>query len=70
MEEYNTGNMEIFPKLSEADKRRLVLAAVFVGALGVVVLALPVVIPLLGFLTALGVIAAAIYGVYKYISGK
>jgi hypothetical protein len=50
------------------DQQKLGLALVIVGILAVIILALPLVIPIAGVLVAFGVIAAAIYGVYKYLT--
>jgi hypothetical protein len=51
------------------DQKKLVLAAVIVAVFGIFVISLQFVIPFLGILTALGVIAAAVYGLWKYFTG-
>ena len=47
----------------QIDSKKLTAALIVVGILGIIILALPLVIPLLGLLVAFGVIGAAIYGV-------
>jgi heme O synthase-like polyprenyltransferase len=52
------------------DQKKLVLAAVVVAVFGIFILALQFIIPLAGILIAFGVIGAAIYGIWKYLTGK
>ncbi len=52
------------------DQKRLVLAAVIVGAFGIFILALQFIIPVISILVALGIIAAAAFGLKKYFTGK
>lgn len=60
----------MWPPVNDADKKKLLIALGAIGILGVIVMALPLVIPLLGMLVTLGVIGAAIYGIYVYFTRK
>lgn len=52
------------------DPRKLVLAAVIVAVFGIFILSLQFIIPLLGVLIALGVIVAAVYGIWRFLTGR
>ncbi len=54
----------------DLDQQKLVMALVIVGILSLIILALPLVIPLLGVLISFGVIGAAVYGVYVFLTKK
>lgn len=59
--------MTPFPNI---DPRKLVLAAVIVAVFGIFILSLQYIIPLLGVLIAFGVIVAAVYGIWRFLTGK
>jgi len=59
--------MNPFPNI---DPRKLVLAAVIVAFFGIFILSLQYIIPLLGLLIAFGVIVAAVYGIWRFLTGK
>lgn len=59
--------MTPFPNI---DPRKLVLAAVIVAFFGIFILSLQYIIPLLGLLIAFGVIVAAVYGIWRFLTGK
>ncbi len=59
--------MTPFPNI---DPRKLVLAAVIVAFFGIFILSLQYIIPLLGVLIAFGVIVAAVYGIWRFLTGK
>lgn len=52
------------------DQKKLVQAAVIIGAFGIFILSLTYVLPLLGILGAVGIIAAGIYAIYLFLTGK
>ena len=57
--------MTPFPNI---DPRKLVLAAVIVAFFGIFILSLQYIIPLLGVLIAFGVIVAAVYGIWRFLT--
>lgn len=56
--------------LPNVDIRKMVLAALIVAAFGIFILSLQFVIPILGILIAIGVIVAAVYGIWRFLSGR
>lgn len=59
--------MNPFPGI---DIKKLVIAAIIVALFGIFIIALPLIIPFLGILIAIGVIIAAIYGIWKFLTGN
>lgn len=59
--------MNPFPNI---DMKKLILAAVIVALLGIFILSLQFIVPILGIFIAIGVIIAAIYGLWKYFTGS
>ena len=59
--------MNQFPNI---DEKKLILAAVILAVFGIFILSLQLVIPILGVLIAIGVLIAAIYGIWKFLTGK
>lgn len=59
--------MNPFPNI---DLKKLVIAAVIVVIFGIFILSLQFIIPILGILIAVGVIIAAIYGIWKFLTGN
>ncbi len=57
--------MDPFPKL---DQKKLVLAAVIVGVFLIFILSLQLIIPILSIFVAIGIIIAAIYGIWKFLT--
>ncbi len=58
--------MNPFPNI---DPKRLVLAALIVAVFGIFIISLQFIIPLLGMLITIGIIVAAIYGIWKFLKG-
>lgn len=54
--------------IPDIDMKKLVLAAAIVAVFGVFILSLQFIIPLLSILIALGIIAAAIYGIWRFLT--
>lgn len=52
------------------DQQKLIKAAVIVALFGIFILSLTYIIPLLGILGALAIIAAGIYAIYLFLTGK
>jgi len=52
------------------DQNKLVTAAIIVALFGVLILSFTYILPLLGILVAFGVIAAAIFFVYLFLTRK
>lgn len=52
------------------DQNKLITAAIAVAFLGIVILSLTFILPVLGILVALGIIAAAVIFVYLFLTGK
>lgn len=52
------------------DQKKLIQAAIIVAAFGIFILSLTYVIPLLGILGAVAIIAAGIYAIYLFLTGK
>ncbi len=52
------------------DQNKLIKAAIIVAAFGIFILSLTYVLPLLGVLGALVIIAAGIYAIYLFLTGK
>jgi len=59
--------MNQFPNI---DEKKLVLAAVILALFGIFILSLQLVIPILGVLIAIGVLIAAIYGIWKFLTNQ
>jgi len=59
--------MNQFPNI---DEKKLILAAVILAVFGIFILSLQLVIPILGVLIAIGVLIAAIYGIWKFLTNQ
>lgn len=59
--------MNLFPNI---DEKKLVLAAVILALFGIFILSLQFIFPILGVLIAIGVIIAAIYAIWKFLTNQ
>ncbi len=57
-------------EMKKIDQQQLIKAAIIVAIFGVFILSLTYVIPLLGIIGALAIIAAGIYAIYLFLTGK